>query len=111
MTPRFGNDYRPPLGAPLVCPWCEGTFLHHELVDVYEGKEDATQGLHLRVAGTEARVTTALAGNPSPRRHGLRIGLWCEGCGQTSHLTLVQHNGETYVDHQPLADRTREAPW
>lgn len=87
-----------PVGEPdaLCCPACGGTHLHHEVVDVYDRKEDAHQGLHVRVDGS-LYSDHDLSGNPSRRRGGLVVVFWCETCGATSSLAIAQHKGTTQL--------------
>lgn len=47
-------------GMDLLCPSCQGTYLHHDKVDVFECGEDATHGVHVAVGDG-----TAKSGNPS----------------------------------------------
>lgn len=97
MQPRFN----PPEGgydAELLCPNCGDTHLHHEQVEVFERNEDETTGLHVVVEAGKVTIDRRLAGNPSGRRHGLRIYFWCEGCSARPALTLAQHKGNTFVD-------------
>lgn len=97
MIPKFG-EYQGAYGAELQCPSCDDNYLHHDLVEVFECKEDATHGVHVAVANNKATIDTSLEGNPSARRHGLKINFWCEGCGAKPVLSISQHKGITYVD-------------
>ena len=81
----------------LLCPTCGGDCTHTERVDVYEREEDAESGLHVAVSDLRVKVTTDLAGNPSPRRYGIRIQVSCEECGGTATLAVYQHKGTTYL--------------
>jgi hypothetical protein len=97
MKLKFGqyyNDY----GAELLCPRCSYNYLHHSEVDVFERNEDATTGLHVHIVSEKVSTDTSLQGNPSIRRNGLSIGLWCESCRAKLILTLAQHKGVTLVD-------------
>jgi hypothetical protein len=86
------------LSDVLLCPQCGGLCLHHGRVEVFERpREDAPEGLHVTVHGMQLAVTTDLTGNPSARRNGLRIVLWCEWCQAHPALTLAQHKGSTYL--------------
>lgn len=97
MTPKF-NNFEKGFGAELVCPSCESTYLHQEVIDIYERGEDDTHGVHVTVAGLKATFDTSLVGNPSARRDGLVIRFSCEGCKATPVLTVKQHKGNTYFD-------------
>ena len=60
--------------AVLHCPVCEGEWLHHGRVEVFERpREDAQDGLQVTVQGLQVQITTDLTGNPSARRDGLRL--------------------------------------
>lgn len=97
MIPKFGQ-YFEVYGAELICPSCNFNYLHHEKVEVFECGEDATYGVHVTVADAKAICDTSLEGNPSARRHGLKIYFSCEGCKAKPVLSLSQHKGNTYVD-------------
>ena len=99
MIPKFG-EYHEGYGAELICPSCGFNYLHHEKVEVFERGEDATHGVHVTVADTKATCDTSHEGNPSARRHGLKIYFSCEGCAAKPVLSLSQHKGNTYVDFQ-----------
>lgn len=97
MIPKF-DDYQDSYGADLLCPACGFTYLHHTSVEIFERSEDAENGVHITVEGGKATVDNSLKGNPSSRRHGLRIRFSCEGCEATPVLTIKQHKGKTAVD-------------
>lgn len=91
---------RQPLQTILLCPHCGDEYLHHEEVDVFNRGEDAALGQHTHVPATPngtVVVQQDLAGNPSLRRHGIRIEHWCEGCHGRFSLCLVQHKGGTFL--------------
>ena len=96
---RFNQDV-------LVCPQCGFEFLHHYLIETFERDEDDNKGLHTIIEGEKfglrnnTAITTTydnLLGNPSARRHGLRIGFICENGGHEFFLTIAQHKGQTVV--------------
>lgn len=97
MIPTF-SEYQEGYGAELVCPSCGFNFLHHDKVEVFERNEDAPNGVHVTIEESKATVDTSLQGNPSSRRHGLKIYFWCEGCEAKPVLSISQHKGNTYVD-------------
>jgi hypothetical protein len=33
----------------------------------------------------------------SSRRHSVIVTMWCERCGQETHVGFIQHKGETFV--------------
>lgn len=85
----------------LRCAYCQGDYLHHVRVEVFERAEDAVNGIHVNVLHCCATVDTNLEGNPSGRRDGLKIYFACEFCAQTSILTIQQHKGQTFLGVQP----------
>ena len=99
MIPKFG-EYHEGFGAELQCPSCGFNYLHHDRVEVFECGEDATHGVHVTVSDGKATFDTSLEGNPSRRRHGLKVHFWCEGCKAKPVLSIIQHKGNTYVDFQ-----------
>jgi hypothetical protein len=85
-------------GSLLECPSCHGNHLHHGKVEIFDRLEDQDIGLHVVVADGTAAIDKDLWGNPSSRRHGLRIHFACEHCSATPMLTIAQHKGNTWVD-------------
>jgi len=84
----------------LLCPCCGETYLHHGNVDIFMRPEDGTDTVHTSVTGFTTKTTLVKSNtvdNPSSRRYGLRIGFWCEICGEESALTLAQHKGNTHI--------------
>lgn len=101
MQPTFnppGNGY----DAELLCPNCNGNFLHHDRVEVFERGEDQEVGVHVVVEDGKAVIDQNLIDNPSGRRHGLSIQFRCEGCSAKLVLTVAQHKGNTFVDFSPV---------
>jgi hypothetical protein len=93
--------------AELHCPRCDGVYLHHCDVIVYDrGEDDAicrqTSVLPGETIGS-SKTPNRGSGNPSSRRHGLRILFWCELCGPGDETTpdlalcIAQHKGNTHV--------------
>jgi hypothetical protein len=99
MIPKF-DGYQKCFGTELLCPSCGFNYLHHNRVEVFECGEDAKQGVHVTVEDGKATMVTSLEGNPSARRHGLKIHSWCEGCKAKPVLALHQHKGNTYVEFE-----------
>jgi len=87
-------------GAEILCPACGSNYLHHYKTEVFERNEDATNGLHVVVTSEKASIDSDLAGNPSARRHGLKIHFDCEGCPAKPVLCISQHKGNTYVEFE-----------
>lgn len=77
----------------LVCPHCGGLNLHHEGVSVFErsAEDGPVHAVHCGVADGRQPL------NPSARRSGVVIGLWCEGCEKRHLLNIAQHKGTTYL--------------
>lgn len=82
----------------LLCPHCNGDYLHQVTTNVFERAEDADDGLHVAITGERAVITRDLVGNPSGRRHGLTIKFYCEECGKHPSLAILQHKGQTFVE-------------
>lgn len=94
------NIAKTPFETILLCPGCGGEYLHHEEVDVFNRAEDSLTGQHTHIPSTSTGSVTVrsnLDGNPSVRRHGLRIEVWCELCHGRFSLCLAQHKGITYL--------------
>ena len=85
----------------LLCPCCnKGDYLHHDIVEIFERREDSGHCLHtLSKGGRTITKISAGRGNPSMRRHGVAIGFFCEHCGVRSKMTVAQEKGQTLVEH------------
>ena len=85
----------------LACPKCGGPNLHHGDVTVYSRVEDETNTTVTTVEGSGDVLVSQLksvnCGNPSGRRHGLRISFSCESCGEVQDLCIAQHKGTTFM--------------
>jgi len=93
------ESYHEGFGSNLMCPYCGYNYVHHEEIEIFDRCEDEKAGLHVKIdADGAASIDMDLHNNPSPRRHGLAIKIWCEGCDAKSTLTFVQHKGMTYID-------------
>ncbi|MBR9911512.1 MAG: hypothetical protein GYB33_14285 [Gammaproteobacteria bacterium] len=92
------EDYIEGYGGELKCPSCGGIYLHHDKVEVFERSEDAETGVHAVVENNVVKTDNNLDGNPSRRRHGLKIHFWCEGCKAKPVISLSQHKGNTWVE-------------
>lgn len=97
----------------LACPRCDSLNLHHERVEVFDRREDQTSGTHVTVNGMDAlhcrgcnpnpatpgvMMDATMTDNPSSRRSGLIVGMWCEQCHERSLLLIHQHKGSTYLE-------------
>ena len=91
----------------LFCPDCGHDCLHHGRVEVFDRRQDNDQVDVAVIDGGQARVErapNASSGNPSLRRHGLRIFFWCERCsgvGADKVLCIEQHKGNTFLSWGP----------
>ena len=84
----------------LRCPKCGGDCLHHDAVAVFQRHEDEPMVRRTLVdqAGTKVdELLNSASGNPSWRRDGLTISLWCEACDRNSTLAIAQHKGQMLV--------------
>ena len=95
----------------MECPCCDdGKYLHHYEITCFERAEDAAtcQQTTITAEGTKVTVTDG-RGNPSSRRHGCVVEMWCEICGGRSRMTCAQHKGHTLISHVCIeADPTVE---
>ena len=96
-------------GMILLCPSCGCNCTHQDRVDVFERKADAEEGKHFTIEDGLCQEDTDMSRNPSRRRHGLSIELFCEGCHLRFALVVKQHKGETKLECVPsdLPNRTR----
>lgn len=92
----------------LECHHCGGDNLHQTNCATYwRDSEDSEIGASTFSGKEEASFCNSMNGNPSPRRDGISITFWCEGCNNISQLDIIQHKGSTYLDwadHLRLTD-------
>ncbi|MEC5321380.1 hypothetical protein VSX61_20970 [Brenneria populi subsp. brevivirga] len=81
----------------LFCPHCKGSCLHQGKIEVFERQEDDKEGTHVVVDGSAISIDKNLTGNPSIRRHGLKIHFSCENCNNNPIMSIYQHKGETLM--------------
>ena len=98
MKPELNTSFTK--NAVLQCPHCDDVYLHHDRVEVFERGEDEEKGLHLSIEGGKANFDTNLDGNPSSRRHGIKIRFSCENCSNISFLCISQLKGMTTIDFE-----------
>lgn len=99
MVPKFTEEFG---GYILLkCPSCQGNNVCHTAIEIFDREEDK-DGLHVVVDKAGVRTDTNMKGNPSTRRHGLRIVFSCETCPALTALTIAQHKGETEVRSELL---------
>jgi len=84
----------------LLCPYCKGTYLRHNKVEIYERQEDAIIGNHIVVESDATTIDEIMIGNPSARLNGMKIYFSCEGCSNEPVLSISQHKGETLLSFQ-----------
>lgn len=95
-APGFSEDFGG--FVDLHCPHCDFEYLHHAAVTVFDREEDQASGMRVEVKpGGRVAVDGDLKKNPSSRRHGVTIELWCEGCNSVSALEIAQHKGNTQL--------------
>jgi hypothetical protein len=92
----------------VYCAHCHGDNTHHYAVETFMRiAEDSREGSFVRVQGDTtsglAHVLlsdgdSSMEHNPSSRRNGLRVWLWCEDCRNITGLDIVQHKGSTLID-------------
>jgi len=82
----------------LLCPKCDGDYLHHGKVEIFDRNEDAIYGLYTIVSSRKIQSENcALVGNPSMRRDGIKIHFYCEHCQADLTLAIAQHKGQTLI--------------
>ncbi len=92
LMPRAGVET---MNAVHTCPNCGSENTRHYGVDAYSRIQEDGVGHHARVDHTGVTVDTDLSRNPSTRRDGIRINLWCEECNFVHDLEIKQHKGQT----------------
>jgi hypothetical protein len=107
MKVSIGDNFG--LGDALLCPKCNGDYLHHDNIAVFNRREDAEMVRKTAIEGglvSVASVENKTSGNPSGRRDGLSIDFWCETCGDAEsdevireykRLHILQHKGNTFL--------------
>jgi hypothetical protein len=89
------------MSSQVSCPWCKSTYVHIRSVEVFNrSKEDSETGLRVEVKGMFMRSHPSMAGNPSPRRDGLKIRYECETCGEYNPFWdyIYNHKGEVFIE-------------
>ncbi len=101
-----GYQYGSGLADWVICPLCQGEFIHLREVRVYQREED--DPTNCVVIGATSGVSSSLAvegRNPSLRRDGVELEFECElGC--EFRVTIAQHKGNTftYVETHQLTE-------
>ena len=78
---------------------------HHYRTEIFNrAQEDHETGTHITVQNhTVEQDDDVETNNPSSRRDGIRILMWCECCPAVTVIEISQHKGMTHLS-------TREAP-
>lgn len=100
MTAGLSED------ATLLCSHCGDPYTHFKDVRIYRRSEDKDEGLRLNVdmEGGPVVISTAMgSGNPSSRRSGVVLTVWCENCDAVTAVSFAQHKGETFVTQTATA--------
>jgi ribosomal protein L44E len=88
----------------LLCPYCDHFYTHHINIEVYQRtKEDSLEGRCLQIDDLESglgniKVYNNINNNPSSRRYGIRIYIYCEECLKIFILNIYQHKGQTLFE-------------
>ena len=91
----------------LLCPNCNGNNLHHTWIREYIRENGAEDGETCVTQLLNGKVTDAWEDrhrNPSSRRDGIRIGMYCECCSDHIELVISQHKGCTELRMEHLPD-------
>jgi hypothetical protein len=92
----------------LLCPACGSEYLHHSVVTVFDRGEDEVETI-VTESTPDSLVRTVLpsreCANPSDRRDGVAVRLWCEICpGPDFELCIAQHKGQTLLTWRRAAE-------
>lgn len=95
MSNVFPVKIEPPNGE-LLCPRCDGNYLHHEAVSVRERLKEDGPGFATSVSGMADVSIRPLESNEFEGRRGhIEIEFRCETCGERPILFIKQHKGNT----------------
>ena len=95
----FETDYMAN-AALLRCPCCGDSYgLHHTKVEVFMREaEDSETGIHTTATSNNTFTDDFMGCNPSKRRDGIIIHLYCEHCEDYNiSLEIAQHKGVTLL--------------
>jgi hypothetical protein len=94
----------------LICPDCNGEYLHQENIEIFERGDGAKCGTRTATHnGSAVTVDGDITNNPSSERDGLLIHFFCEWCCQQPAvddpaayrgptLAIYQDCGTTYFE-------------
>lgn len=91
----------------LTCPYCHSIYTHHDKVEVFERRGEDQPGTRVVVKGASVNVdaNNDMRTNPSGRRNGVSVLMWCEECMMFFKLLVIQHKGSTFVTIQDTNTR------
>jgi len=81
----------------VKCPTCGSLFTHHTNVEVFNREEDSKNGRKTFANNEATFVNEDLSKNPSARRDGVTIDLYCEQCPARLKFDIFQHKGQTVL--------------
>jgi hypothetical protein len=83
----------------IICEHCGSEYTHQTKTTIYEREEDAEFGKKYTINNMGFRCfnKSKLKHNPSLRRQGITIDLFCECCHNITKLNIVQHKGQTLI--------------
>ena len=81
----------------LICPACQGLYLHQERVVVQNRKMEDGEATEFVVEGQQVTTRTRSDREVMGRRDNVYIAFWCEMCGHTTDLHFHQHKGRVFV--------------
>ena len=92
----------------LVCPFCGGSDLHQDSMQVIWRMEDASTGLRIQSLSDETFSVDHDASGAVGRRQAMEITFWCEHCDTRPTLLIYQHKGKTYLtwDNASVIDKS-----
>jgi len=82
----------------LHCGNCGESNLHHYQTEIFNrSEEDSDIGNHIIVGDQTTVSDSNMKGNPSTRRDGIAVRMWCEHCDSETTMEVSQHKGSTYL--------------
>ena len=82
---------------------------HHQRVDIhqrepFEDGDSRTTVVATASDGDDLAGAPDVPANPSSRRNGITVDLYCELCGGWFALRIAQHKGQTIIDVMKTRD-------
>ena len=82
----------------LHCDNCGEANLHHYQTEIFNRtEEDSDIGNHVIIQDQITVSNGNMSKNPSRRRDGVVVRLWCEHCDSETIIKVTQHKGSTYL--------------